>query len=251
MFNPFSLNRMWQYFFYPTYSFLPLIILMAFKVVNNFNKKNLFLLSFLSMIFSTSPLGVIWIFFIILSISIYFTAFEKNIEKTKILFYFLFFYLLFNLFWILPYILSSFERNVVPSYFGTPAFSSTQLGLFSEYSNFLDSIRLLSGWGIPMRDFYPISQFWILVSMIIPITIISFFLFQKNVSSLYFFLIFLITLFLSKGVNLPFSFFYEFLTFYIPQIGWVFRDPSRWLIMISISYSIFIGNLFWTAVANS
>jgi len=147
---------------------------------------------------------------------------------------------LVNAFWILPSLTLS---NSLVSQLGMEHISEDALSFFS-FANLENSISLLHpNWpeNIFGKIYFMRPEF-----LIVPILAFSALFFinklknlQEKVYILYFSLLGLIGAFLAKGVNEPFGGMYIWLFENIP--GFVmFRDPTKWYILVAISYSILI-----------
>lgn len=244
MYNPWSLNHLWTYFFYPTYALLPLIFFYLLRSFEEMRMRYIMITSILSTLATTSPHSVVWIFFIYFTLLIYFLLLYK--QRLKILgtiLLLLLLYVLMNLHWILPYLYTL----KTPAYLNSGAFTPQVLYIFSKENIFVRSIRLVGGWGLPIN--YPEDPLWIVASFALPMFIYGFLLIfweeilKKQHLIWYLFIISLIVIFLGKGSTPPLGSWYEWLVFKLP-IGWVFRAPDRWLIFLSLGYSLILAFIF-------
>lgn len=281
MYNPLSLGLMWAHGFYITYALLPVIILfiiVSLNTPNNNKKLYIFIISFLMMISSTSMHGIIWLF-IVSTLSFIFFTFtnydhKKSCVNLKILLSILIIYLAMMSYWFLPSLFIMFNgtaQNIQPPYI----FTESMLNFLSNMSSLDNSIRLMSGTrflvspsfiGLDIREinipeitaslaYSSITNpssiydiFWIISSYFIPICAISSLLLYRD-SPLkrmiyYFFILSVISIFLSVGTNSPFPYIYKWMAMDAPwshYFGWILRAPYRFLIFAAIGLSTMCG----------
>ncbi len=243
-------NRLWQYFFMPFYALLPLIFLFYLKFLETLRLRYGVLVAILAFLATTSPHNAIFIITLLSLFTFISLCTNRNVTLLKCFVFVLLLYILLTAPWTILMILT-ITYNITPPYAGTTAFTSRALEVYSEYSSLINSMRLLSGWGIPIRDSYPTDVVWSVISFILPVTIFlavlicfyrqdakDYYIIQKKFM-LPILLILIITLFLSKGVLHPFGELYKRLVFYF-SLGWLFRDPSRWLFILNFIYCLLI-----------
>ena len=193
-------------------------------------------------------------------------------EKLRIILYSvlsLFLALLLNSFWMLPLIF--FPTSLLPK-----GISSSQNVSFFSFADFSHALSLLHpNWPDnifgkvyflqPEFILLPLLAFGSLLLLAIvgnslsesegKIKITSLVIKNKkyysqilnkyiNTSIIFFSFLAILGVFLSKGTNPPFGFFYSFFFTHIP--GFVaYRDPTKWYLLIAISYSILIPFSLW------
>lgn len=242
MYNPWSLGHLWTYFMYPTYALLPLILLLTIKYFYSNNKSVFIILCLLMTIASTTPHGIIWIWFAITLYTIFnfIISNEASIrDKLKTHLFFLLpllvLYILLNIYWLFPYLMGQIYTDIAPTYTFTPQ----TLEFFSTNSNTLNVMRLGGSWGLPVESTFD-NNAWIISSLFLAfISFFSLIVIKNNRNLLFFGILATISLYLAMGSNAPFG-FYEWLAFDSPlkHIGWCFKAPDRWLNLTAISYSI-------------
>jgi len=135
-----------------------------------------------------------------------------------------------NLFWIVPIIMS-----------GTGEYGDIYTGgemvEFFSFAKFENAISLFHpNW--PDNIFGKVG-FQRPEFMLLPILAFSSLLFSKKPKILFFALLGLVGSFLAKGANEPFGMVYLWLFEHVP--GFVmFRDPTKWYLLIALSYSVLI-----------
>lgn len=245
MFNPWSLGHLWTFFIYPSYSLIPLIVLIIDSKLNTFSLRWIILLAILTSFASTSPHGIIWVFLIVFFWFLLMIINRViNIKSAfRILLLFMCFYLVINFYWILPYASTIFQGNAVkPPYKMSPEL----LNYSSSNNNMINSFRYSSGWGYPIEP--PKGDIWwsfvsIFLLIICFIPLISY---RKNQTIIFLSIASLVTFLLSYGTSTssPISQWYMWISLYSPisnLIGWVFRAPDRWLSLTLFFLSILMG----------
>ncbi len=153
--------------------------------------------------------------------------------------------LLLHAFWILPILI--FKHNPVQQV--GAAFNSLDAVSFFSFATFENSLALLHpNW--PENIFGKVG-FMRAEFLILPILAFSSLFFIRNEKNqkvkkhiLFFALLGLVGAFLAKGVNEPFGGVYLWMFEHVP--GFVmFRDPTKWYVLVVISYSILIPYSVW------
>lgn len=232
-----------------SYSLLPFSLLLFFGQINNTIYKKLRysivlgLMISMQMLFDTRVgyltiiiVGTYWIFQVLIN---------RNVRYTinSLVFSFLMpglLSLLLHSFWILPTIVS--HQNPIDQ-LGTAYYISGAVKYFS-FAKFEDAITLLHpNWpeNIFGKVYFMRPEF-----LVLPVLTYSSLFFVKKLKEarerfyiLFFSLVGIIGAFLAKGLNEPFGNVYLWLFNNVP--GFVmFRDPTKWYIFITISYSVLI-----------
>lgn len=141
---------------------------------------------------------------------------------------------LLNLYWIVPGVLS--KKIELPQGYGSVNnllslnFTSVTHSLFVQQPHwYLNIFGKISN---------PIWYFGLL-----PLFVILGYLFVKNKNKRVFMGLLIVGIFLTKGANPPLSNVYTWLFTYIPGFN-VFRDSTKFFVLISLSYSLLLGMLF-------
>lgn len=154
----------------------------------------------------------------------------RTVKNRRYLFFIFIIAVLVNSFWIFPLILVK-----VPSL--PSGFDSLSSFKFFSFARLENSISLLHpNWpeNIFGKVYFLRPEF-----LMFPIIAFSALLFKKNKNILFFSLLSLIGIFLAKGANEPFGFINEFLFQHIPGMK-MFRDSTKWYLLITLGYSILI-----------
>lgn len=176
-------------------------------------------------------LGIIFVLFLFEKKKISINFF-KNITISFVL------VVLLHLYWIIPSIL-----------FQTVNLGNTQSGdlNFFSFAKFENSLTLLHpNW--PENIFgktYFQTPFFVIFPLLAFLSLL--FIKKEDKSRLVivtFAVIGILGIFLAKGTNDPFGFIYTFLFYNIPGFSF-YRDPTKWYIFISLSYSILIPFSLW------
>lgn len=136
-----------------------------------------------------------------------------------------------NLYWIIPIVFN--KKNISVGYF-----DSSSLNYFS-FAHFEDAFSLLHpNWP---ENLFGKSYFLRPEFLIIPLIAFSGFLLVKKVNKIfaYFGLLGILGAFLAKGTQEPFGFIYSFLFEHLPGF-FLFRDPTKFYILIVLSYMVLI-----------
>ncbi len=233
-----------------SYSLAPFVILFFLKCLESLNFKNSLIFGLvlsLQVLFdprivyiTSGPLFLLWIFY----------SSKKNLKKS-LLFSFIIplsVVVLLHSYWILPTIF--YNQNPIEQ-FG-PEFSSSEAVKFFSFANLENSISLLHP-NFP-ENIFGKTYFMRVEFLFLPILAFLSLLFinlklkAKNLDSnraiLFFAILGLIGVFLAKGANDPFGGIYIWMFNHVP--GFVmFRDPTKFYLLIALSYSILIPYSIW------
>lgn len=150
---------------------------------------------------------------------------------------------LIHSFWLLPTII--FHQNPIADL--GAGYNSVQAVKFFSFANFENTLSLLHPYW-PKNVFGEVSfmrpQF-----LLLPIIAFSSLLFvkkkeKKSIYIIYFALLALIGAFLSKGANDPFGGLYILFFQHVPGF-FMFRDPTKWYMLVVVSYSVLIPFTIW------
>ena len=141
-------------------------------------------------------------------------------------------------FWLLPTLVT---HGSAISEFGAIYTSSNSIAFFS-FAKFEDAFGLLHpNWP---ENIFGLTHFMRPEFLLLPFLAFSSLLFvakenKKNTYVLFFALLALLGAFLAKGVNDPFGGVYLWFFDHVP--GFImFRDPTKWYLLIVLSYSVLI-----------
>lgn len=232
------------------FSLFPILILFFDKFLSNPNRRDFFFFTFLYAIMIWYEIRIMYICTIILIIYFFF-IWIQNLKNPKFWKYILIFLLLqiwLNSYWLLPTIFSWWE-----------AISSVaNRGLFGNHLfNILYSLvgmdQSWTGW-LPNQDFV-VQQiplyFWFYPTMIV---LAAFFIWKYNLQSrrlIYFwFTISILWILLTKQSAAPITWFYQWLYENFPGFN-LFREASKFFILIAVGYSIILWVFFDFLYKNS
>jgi len=199
------------------YAMFPLLLYFGYETLTNLRLENIAKLSLLLIICQSFDIRVVPLFFVCLVL----INLKRSVAVIPLLSVIL---IGWNMFWIWPAIKSHIPIN----------FSYTNFSQLSQFS-FATTGHLLAfsqphWFNNLFGDVQPVRWYlWLIPA----IAVVSFF--AKKQSKLFIALT-LIGLFLSKGSLPPFGQIYEWLYKSIPGFA-VFRDPSKFLILVSIGYA--------------
>lgn len=182
----------------------------------------------------------------IIAVAIY-TLFKikKNILNVLFLIFYIFIIpslvvLLLHIFWILPFLI--FSQNICERF--CDAYTGVGIVKFLSFSTFSQSLSLLHpNW--PENIFGKVG-FMRPEFLAIPIFAYMSLLFVNNnkVKILFFALLGIVGAFLAKGANPPFGEVYLWLYENVPGFM-LFRDPTKFYLLVALSYSILIPYGLW------
>lgn len=244
----------------PLFIVLPLLLLIWQKAISKkeaplrFYFKQSFFFGLVSLIVAGSSTNPPSLIAIPLTIGLY-TVWHLSTEKYPFLHYlkvgvmFIFSYLFVNSWWVLNFFFNFLSQS--DQIKGVAAFSALNSG------EILDFFRLLGSWGWRSghygMPYYPFassydSLFLVLLSFTIPLLAflpaLRSLRESKRHVSLFFIILSLVALFLSKGASPPFGFIYKWLWQNIPGF-WVFREPFAKFTPVTVfSYSVLLGFSF-------
>ena len=249
VFSPLVVYRIQHRLLLLSYALTPFLFLICHDTLSRVqflkNKtllKRAIITSFLLAFMSTSPHWIIFSAFLLFYIWI--TNFK--LSRSYFIRSFAFFVLIllgysgFSAYWILPYLL----------YSPTPPYVHTEETVFilSRNSELLNTLRMHSyWWPADLFSNPPIPTFvWLLATFLIPILAFLPVTFRhKNYRLIVLTaLLAVILIFLGKGTNHPLGNFYTWLAFkspMAPSVGWLFRDPYKWIFLLSFVYAFLIG----------
>ncbi len=238
----------------PVQVFLPILLYFWIKGLNtNFSLKYPVLISLTSLLLASTTVnlatnGVIFISFISYLI-FYLLSCKKLINSIKFVMATGVLYTLVNLWWI-----------VTSFVFMTRASSSIHQAVktidFTGSSHLLEAFRLMGFWAfrggveikpsevmpnIPYAHLYYEPLLLILTFSIPVLAFTALIMKPRDTNVLFFAILSIIGLFLVKGVNEPFGFFYKFFYENIPGF-WIFREPfSKFTLINTLSFSVLLG----------
>lgn len=250
MLNPITAIRLSHVFLLWYYSFLPLLFYFTYDTFTKLNSLKLptiirrcILISLLLFAMSPSirvPFYIsLFLFTIIMCVhKPYFMYLKRMLVAVIIVFAFFF---LFSSIWLLPMSISS---KLGPVHYEV---TEEVLRLLSRNANLFNVFTLSSFWGVQqfnsVFNIYFIDKLqWRFILALIAIYAFSSILLSRKKAIVILAFYALIMIFLAKGINPPFGDFYELLVLYTPfNIGWQFRGPNKWNLLIAFSYAMLIG----------
>ncbi|MBI2196507.1 hypothetical protein HYU45_02725 [Candidatus Daviesbacteria bacterium] len=223
------------------YGILPTVILYFLKITETDLWRDKFKLAFWTLILSIADIRIIYLSLLIVFIFIAFRILTGL--KSPLIFFrrlLLGFSITsivligFHMYWLLPTLISkqiqlpqTYERTSQVTFL---SFSSLSHSLLLQQPHWPQNVfgRLASPR--PEFVFIPLLAFSVLI------------LAKRNTTVAFWLLISIISIFLSKGSNEPFGQMYSFLFTYVPGFS-LFRDPSKFYFLTSLSYSILLAFL--------
>ncbi|MFX1538025.1 MAG: hypothetical protein ACFFDI_27845, partial [Promethearchaeota archaeon] len=236
-----------------SYSLIPLIFYFFDKTLNERGFYNIFITSLLV----TFSIAGVMQFLVLLPISLLFPWFIVTCLQRRYLHkqvsiaiknfgYVIILSFLMSFYWILPSLLTILNGvALTPSY----VLTYDMLYTFSSEASLLNVFRLMGDW-LPRVSLSPVfdPSLWTALTFIIPLALATSILFSKKLKIylLSFSLIALFIIFFNKGLQPPISGFYPLL-YDIPVVGWMFRVPQKFGVLLSffvmITISIGLYNL--------
>ncbi|MBI5123445.1 hypothetical protein HZA75_06325 [Candidatus Roizmanbacteria bacterium] len=216
------------------YAIAPLVLYSLFELLKLGDKKRLIISGLLSgIIIALDPRIALLIFGIG---SLWFLFFVRNLNKEKLIFIFFNFIIamLLNSYWILPALYSVFNQSITSSINSYTSLPGVKFLSFATLENTMSFLHPNFPENIFGKIYFQRPEF-----MILPILAFGSILFKVKKEMLFFAVIGLVGIFLSKGANDPFGEIYLFLFQYVPGFG-LFRDATKFYILIAISFSILI-----------
>lgn len=226
---------------FAAFSFAPFYLYSLIKYLKYKKNKFLVLNILIGFIMSIYEFRVFYIFSIYI---LFFTFFYVQIKKFQLLEKFknisatvlsIFVIIILNLYWLAPiYFSSSISKNFITtrSLFGNQFLSIEKAALLFHPFWTSNGIIEFSVQKIPI--------YFVFIPML---AFIGFILNRKNIYILFFASTSLIGIFLTKQVGGPFGNFYELFFKYIPGFS-LFREASKFYMIIIMSYSILISSFF-------
>lgn len=214
-----------------SYSLSPLVFLTFIQIIKKQTFKSALisgLILGLQLIFDPR---MVYVTLVAVFLYLAFNFTKKNLIKNSYLIILSFIVsILINSYWILPLLL--FKYSPIPGGFG-----SVKGFEFFSFSDFSHSLSLLHpNW--PENIFGKI-YFLNPAFLILPIIAFSSLLFNKNKNVLFFAFLAFVGVFLAKGANQPLGQINVWLFQNLPGMV-MFRDPTKWYLLIALSYSILI-----------
>jgi hypothetical protein len=221
------------------YSLTPLIIVLYIKILENkIDFLQIFLITILLTIFSLSSThNIFYIFPILFFINVYYYITTKKNEIVLKIILIIIFYVFLNFYWILPTIYKLTKSEITPSY----NFSIIEIERLSLLNSPQNVFRMISGGGwkeilqLPMY----VSNLSIFLLFFFPIISFSAIIFfPKNRIVLLLSIMFIVLFLLSLGTHSPLPIYYWILDIFDASIIWIFRDPSRLIQYVVLTYSL-------------
>jgi hypothetical protein len=214
-----------------SYSIVPLVFFGFIKLLEKPSFKNTFLSGLILGFQITFDPRITYVTLTAIFIYLLFNFLKfKNIKNFGYILLSFFIAVLVNSFWIIPLILT--KNLSLPV-----GFDSVEGFKFFSFARLENALSLLHpNWpeNIFGKIYFLRPEF-----LILPIIAFSSLLFKKNKTVLFFSLVALVGIFFTKGANDPCGFVNEFLFQHLPGMK-MFRDPTKWYILIALSYSILI-----------
>lgn len=249
------------------YALLPVVFVSFIKILNAFYQKKSFrsclIKSFIAGLFLALQVmfdfRIAYITLIGVAFYFLFTSRLQEVFAHKSRFFFLFLFtfiipgvmtLLLHAFWLLPFL---FAGTSSVSQLGS-AYTTTNAVTFFSFAKLGNTIALLSPYW-PENIFGKIG-FMKAEFLLIPVLAFSSLFFINNKEKkneendsikraiLFFALLGLIGAFLAKGANEPFGGLYLWMFNHIPGFL-MFRDPTKWYMLVALSYSILLPYSIW------
>lgn len=254
MYNPWSISHLWSFWMYPGYALLPLIFLVAMKVMARPSLRNTIVLGLLVAIASTSPMDVIWVWFVIISYGVFHLVVNRfsrdSLKKAlKALVLTGAVYLLVSAMWVVPYIYAIVAKKPMIATYNSPV-SQAMLDGLSASNTITNNLRLVSGWGYPV-NLVPTGTFPIMLSFALPLAAITGLVVlrdkvRKSAVVNYWTVMFILSVLLATGTTFILRRPYSYAVLGAPgssAFGWIFRAPDRWLALVPVFYALIIGSL--------
>lgn len=213
------------------YSLAPLVLLRFIKIIEKPSLRNALISGLvLGLQFIFDP-RIVYITLIAVFIYLLFSLKEIKKIKNKIFLLVPFVVSTFlNFFWILPLLLT--KTSPIPQGFDSVA--GFEFFSFSDFSKASSLLHPNFPENIFGKTYFLRPEF-----LILPILAFSSLLFKKRKEILYFAMLGLIGIFLAKGSNEPAGFINTWLFQNFPGMS-IFRDPTKFYLLIALSYSILI-----------
>ncbi|MGH9975476.1 MAG: hypothetical protein ACRD8Z_06530 [Nitrososphaeraceae archaeon] len=251
-YNVWSFGRIHHWYIWIGYAVLPLFFISVIFAFQNPKKWRYIITAVLSFSLASSTPHMIIVFGLFLvGISLYFIAnsFLKRQFRLRTgitLLVILSFYTLLNSYWIYPFIVSinSGDLDTSSSFGYIVTEETTESFSFNSYLS--NTLRGLDDYQLQLApsESSPLYLFWMAAGFVVPALAFSALLSRRFFRySIVFSLIAVVGIFLSMGSNAPFD-FYSTLLFGLPflsEYNALFRDPNKWAILITFSYSMLLS----------
>jgi len=254
IFNPYALNRIFHFYHWIAYLFLPLILLIFIKLIETkkarFAAALAFLLSFIAfsphyLIYASIMLGLFLIVEIINTLwqnkpgKLNYSNFLKNIANVFIC---LLCFILFSSHWLIPYVKTSLVENTprAPGYMLTKEYIEKPIEKINPIIQTL-SLNAKSTESKVLNLFFKIFIFILPFVLLAPL-----FPSLRNKYTIFFSLLGVFAAILSTMPIWHYA-LYQRLLFDIPYLknfGWLFRESSRINGLLALSYSFLLAFLF-------
>lgn len=217
----------------------PLAFYTLLKIIDSRTWKNIFFLAIINIVISIYEFRAWYILALLQVIAIIFFAFvskEKSLKKLAIGIALPIFaigsVLLVNLYWILSFSMSSSLTN--NQYFSR--------GLFGDsFINITNAITLFHPFWTGGRSTLFIVQSIPLYFWVVPfLAFIGLYVNRRNKQMVFFGLVSLLGVFLTKQSDIPFSYVYKFLYDHFPGFN-AYREASKFFFLIALGYSVLIA----------
>lgn len=222
------------------YSTLPLTLCYLFKAVNNSIIKPKIVFSLLVTLLGIFDIRFVFIFILLAFIYLIYQILFSQLPKKKLLkdilvtfFICAVVFALLNLYWLAPLVMAPLDRAVYQqlSHISSPGFINIghAILLLSPhwYQNIFGKVTALRG------------EFGLFLILVFLAPLLK----KKNFWVGFWLVTSIISIFLSKGTSEPLGRLYIWLYSYLPGFS-LFRDSSKFLSLIAISYSFLIGTTF-------
>ncbi len=216
-----------------SYGLAPLVLFWLFKLFKDANINSLLISSLLSgVLIALDPRIAFLIFGIAL---LWYLFMVRDFSYSKLKYVFLNFIIagFLNSYWIVPtllYLLTNTSPSV-SNYFSLPGVKFLSFATFENSMSFLHPNWPENIFG---KIYFQRPEF-----LLLPILAFASLLFKVKKELLFFAILGLVGIFLGKGANEPFGQSYIFLFQNIPGFN-LFRDPTKFYLLIGISYSVLI-----------
>lgn len=214
-----------------SYSLVPLVFLSFIKLLKKSNLKNSFLTGLILSLQIIFDPRIVYLTLILVILYFLFNFSKFKRSKNKFIFPLPFIMsVLLNSFWILPLILT--RSSTIPA--GFDSVSSFKFFSFADFSHTLSLLHPNFPENIFGKIYFLDPKF-----LILPFIAFSSLLFKRDKNIIYFSIISLLGIFLAKGANPPFGEINTWVFENLPGMS-MFRDPTKWYILVALSYSILI-----------
>lgn len=226
------------------YGAAPLVLYSLIRLFNKNDKRSLIGSSFLSgFIVALDPRIALLTFTIVFFWYLFFIR-RFNLKSLVIIFLNFSIALLINAYWILPILTSVFNQSISNSVSSYSSLAGVKFLSFATLENAFSFLHPNWPENIFGKVYFQRPEF-----LILPILAFGSILFKVKKEILFFALIGLLGIFLAKGTNDPFGEIYLYLFQYFPGFT-LFRDATKFYILIALSFSILIPYFLSTVSEN-